>query len=130
MKGEVLLIGGWGESTATSDTEDVWSSRDGIVWTQRSSAAPWGERIHFAVVVRGDSVFLMGGFKDISGLMNDVWESPDGGVTWSQRTASAEWSARYTRAVVVGSELLVVGGFNGDHVVAAPTHRARSIRLS
>lgn len=67
------IVGG---EDAQQSFADVWSSTNGVEWTQRASTLPWGPRSGSQVVTLGDRLFL---------LNNDVWSSPDG-LAWTQVT--------------------------------------------
>lgn len=75
---------------------DVWSSPDGVNWTQVRTNKVWPARAwHRALVFQG-KMWIIGGIISVSAppyVSNDVWSSPDG-VNWTQATASAQWSPR------------------------------------
>jgi hypothetical protein len=93
---------------------DVWSSRDGINWTQLTADAPWVGRAGLsAIVFKGEIYVMAGSFNDdpdvIGGppermLLNDVWKSKDG-IEWVELTASAPWAPR------AGADLVVKNGY-------------------
>ncbi|MDH3343358.1 MAG: hypothetical protein OEM07_06520, partial [Gammaproteobacteria bacterium] len=68
---------------------DVWSSSDGINWTQETEKTAFSGRFSHQVVSfndgSGDKLWLIGG-DDIS-LKNDVWSSSDG-IEWRYGTHS------------------------------------------
>merc|ERR1711933_475112 len=83
---------------------DVWSSNNGINWSQLTESAGWKGRAGHSAIVFQDSIFLMGGStgNDDSivgqGLpersyFNDVWKTQDG-ITWELVTNSTNWSPR------------------------------------
>ena len=93
-----------------TNRNDVWSSADGITWTQETAAAQWSPRQDHAVAVFNNKLWVLGG--NGGGNQNDVWSSTDG-VTWIEETATvpAPWPARSAHAVVVfNNELWVMGG--------------------
>lgn len=94
----------------------VWSSPDGLNWTQEAGATFGARYSPYAAVFR-DSLWLMGGqdFYTLGVLnpidLNDVWKSGNGS-TWTQVTASASWAGRgmiqgYT---VIRDTLFLCGG--------------------
>lgn len=99
---QLWLIGGQEDSSASSDiirSNDVWSSPDGIHWTEQTLNCPndcFSARFDHQVVVfdpaeaEGEPdvqqqwLWLIGG--DDGAVRNDVWSSPDG-INWQQRSA-------------------------------------------
>jgi hypothetical protein len=87
---------------------DVWSSADGITWTQETAAAQWSARTDHAVVVFNNRLWVLGGAAG-SNRQSDVWSSTDG-ITWTQEAATA-WPTRSAHAAVVfNNKLWVLGG--------------------
>jgi len=80
--GKIWVMGGWSLFyTVERYVSDVWSSPDGIHWTQATAAAPWHGRVRFTVVVHKRKMWVLGGVYD-SGrpfhwptFLNDVWYS-------------------------------------------------------
>ena len=100
---------------------DVWSSNDGISWTQQTASAAFSNRTAHQVVnfnnSNGNKLWLIGG--DDGSFKNDVWSSGDG-INWTQQTASAAFSARYAHQVVSfndgsGDKLWLIGGSEGTN---------------
>ncbi|HET9597230.1 MAG TPA: hypothetical protein VFP65_16700 [Anaeromyxobacteraceae bacterium] len=113
FKGKLWLLGGTAEVNAHFEAvhmlNDVWSSEDGLHWTQVTSAAPWRARAEPRVAVLGDdALYLLGG-----GAAADVWRSEDG-VHWTQLTAEAPWTARHGYGgQAFDGRLWVFGGWVG-----------------
>ena len=99
FKGRLWLLGG--VSKVSSDFEslemknDVWSSADGLHWTQETEHAPWSPRDSPHVLVMHDTLYLLSG----QGLA-DVWRSADG-KNWTQLTAKAPWKERFDNGALV-----------------------------
>ncbi len=102
---------------------DVWSSRDGVNWTQLTDNAPWAGRAGLSAVVFKREIYVMGGsFNDDPAVIggpptrvyfNDVWKSADG-TNWELLTEEAPWAPRAGGvAVVKGRYLYMVGGEDG-----------------
>jgi hypothetical protein len=88
--------------------DDVWSSDDGLRWTQPTAAAAWSPREGATVIVLKDALYLLGGQGH-----SDVWRSDDG-VNWTQLSPEAEWKPRYGYGTAVfGDKLWVYGGWEG-----------------
>ena len=71
-----------------SSVHDVYSSTDGVRWSQVTSAAGWSARYLAGCVVFNNKLWVFGG--NTGSFANDVWSSPDG-LTWTQVTAAASW---------------------------------------
>lgn len=112
----LYVIGGnaypFGGNTAYEGTpyNDVWSSADGAVWTQVTSAAAFPARSNPAVFVYANKLWVVGG-KDAGGAyLNDVWSSPDG-ASWTQVTTNTAFTSRFGHSVAVyNNELFLAGG--------------------
>jgi hypothetical protein len=96
-------------STLATDAflNDVWSSDDGVNWTQVTAAAPWSPRSYPRIVVRDDEMYLLGGETNA-----DVWKSSNG-KDWTQITADAPWGGGREGygALAFDRKLWVFGGF-------------------
>lgn len=87
---------------------DVWSSPDGVEWTEVTAAAPWTPRSQHQCVVYDGRIWVIGGYD--GALLNDVWSSTDG-KDWQPVTDHAPWSPRTDfRAEVFDGRLIVLGG--------------------
>lgn len=78
---QLWLIGGAG----VGYMNDVWSSKDGNTWQQRTAVADFSARYGHQVVVfddntgEGERLWLIGGAdKDEGGEKSDVWRSKNG----------------------------------------------------
>jgi len=100
--------------SASEFFNDVWSSPDGITWTELTAEAPWEGRAGLSAIVFNGEIYVMGGSynddPDVIGgpptrvLLNDVWKSKNGR-DWTQLTDSAPWDPR------AGADLLVKNGY-------------------
>ena len=107
---KMWLIGG-ADSTYTA-LNDVWSSADGVSWTQvlPNTATPpstqFSKRNQHACLEFDGAMWVIGGDG------NDVWDSTDG-LNWTRVTASANFPGRYDHcSVVFRNEMWVIGGFD------------------
>ncbi len=103
------IMGGTNQTGNTGlGMNDVWSSTDGVTWTQATAAAQWSARHGLTALAFNNKLWVLGGYS--GGVLNDVWSSTDG-VTWVQETAAAQWSARYNHtSVVLNNRMWVVAG--------------------
>jgi parallel beta-helix repeat protein len=102
------VIGGEND---TGYFNDVWSSSDGVTWTQATASAAFSARAYHTSVVFNGKMWVIGGY-DVNGETNDVWSSSDG-VTWTQANASAAFPPRNGHtSVVFNNQMWVIGGEN------------------
>lgn len=101
---KMYLLGG---TDGTNYFNDVWSTSDGITWTQIATT-PFSARAFHTAVVLGSNMYVMGGYTGSNGF-NDVWSSPDG-ITWTS-IATTPFTARYEHSSFVKDGLIwVVAG--------------------
>ena len=87
---KLWVMGGKGNSITYGN---VWSSPDGVNWTQEIASAPWVARLSHEVVVHDNMLWLIGGMNASGSDLRDVWSSPDG-VNWTPVTTNADWPLR------------------------------------
>ncbi len=88
---------------------DVWSSPDGMHWTQHLEHAPWHPRQYHEVAVFDGHLWVLEGWNQTN--RNDVWYSADG-TTWKQ-LADTPWTPRHAASTFVyDNALWVVAGNN------------------
>ncbi|NUM36764.1 MAG: hypothetical protein HUU50_19650 [Candidatus Brocadiae bacterium] len=73
---KIWIIGG--DDTNGSYLNDVWSSSDGINWTQVTAHASWPARQQHTSVLFDDKIWIIGGSDGVTTRLNDVWYSSDG----------------------------------------------------
>jgi hypothetical protein len=86
---------------------DVWSTADGVRWTQHTAAAPWAARQYHDVAAWDGRLWVLEGYAGAN--RNDVWHSRDG-VNWEELPATP-WKPRHAASVFVhdGSLWMVAG---------------------
>jgi leucine-zipper-like transcriptional regulator 1 len=114
------VIGGY--DTANNYLNDVWSSTNGVSWTNvlpdltGGSSTQFIGRVNHTSLVYNNAMWVIGGANGLlGGYLNDVWTSTNGS-TWTQ-TASASsaniFPARSEHtSVVFNNTMWVIGGFN------------------
>ncbi len=114
LNGRIWLVGGY--SNAGARLNAVWSSGDGINWTNNvvEGTAPWAERLLHFVTNFNNKLWIFGGDTG-AGYVNDTWMSVDG-TNWTER--SLTYDANYTirrghRCLEVGGRVYLVGGQDG-----------------
>jgi len=110
FNGRMWVLGGgtyWTPTTPEALYNDVWSSADGVHWTQHVSDAPWNPRKYHEVAVFDDRLWVIGGHNQ--GDLNDVWYSDDG-VSWTELPGTP-WAPRHAASVFVYDDALwIVAG--------------------
>ncbi len=109
---KMWIIAGGAECTLIGGVKsDVWSSSNGVTWTQATAAAGFGDRWGMGAVVFNNKMWVIGGLSP-SGFKNDVWSSTNGSA-WTEALAAAPFSARENFGCVVYNNLMwVIGGDN------------------
>ena len=107
------IMGGANDISGDTSYNDVWSSSDGVSWTEATGNAPWAAREGASAVVFDNKMWIMGGASGSypsNTDYNDVWSSSDG-VSWTEVTGTAAWAARYgASALTYNNQMLVTGG--------------------
>ncbi len=112
FRGKMWVMGGGNYQPRPQARNDVWSSEDGIHWTQEVERAPWNGRIWFSAVVYRDRIWVLGGDTGEGKRHGDVWYSADG-KTWLEFKADVTWSARHEHsAFVFQDKIWIAGGYN------------------
>ena len=104
---------------------DVWSSNDGVNWTEMTASAPWEGRAGLSSAVLNGEIYVFGGSKnDDSSIVgpggpariyfDDVWKSSDDGANWQLVKEHAPWEPRAGAAVVIKDDFIyLLGGEDG-----------------
>ena len=104
FQNRMWVIGG-GTYDIRTFNNDVWSSPDGVAWTQVLANAPWTPRqFHNTTVFDNKIWVLAGGDAESQGGLNDVWYSPNG-VAWVQ-VLGTPWVARHAASTFVNNNYL------------------------
>ncbi|VAW14670.1 hypothetical protein MNBD_BACTEROID03-629 [hydrothermal vent metagenome] len=107
---KLWLVGGF---DGTNFKNDVWSSSDGVNWTEVTAAAAFPERNRHSSVVFNDRLWVFGGVSGgPTGIKNDVWSSDDG-ADWKQVNQNTPFKARDRHTTVVFKDLIwLIGGLD------------------
>lgn len=81
-----------GQASGTLDNgntlSDVWSSIDGITWSQAVAQAPWVGRSRFGFSGFNNKLRVLGGYLgNMNGAAGDLWSSADG-ITWTRDSSN------------------------------------------
>ena len=125
VKGNAMyVLGGQDFGIMSNFFNDVWSSTDGVSWTELTSDAGWEGRAGLRAVTFKDEIYIFGGsqFDDAAIVpgeappriyYNDVWKSADG-MTWQEMTDAAPWAPRAGTVVIVKDDyMFLLGGEAG-----------------
>lgn len=88
FNGKLWAINGYNEFNSSS-AGSVWSSTDGISWTQET-AAPWPNYPYKRLVVAGDTLLTIISTSTRGTSPGEVWGTSDG-TNWTQRCAATPW---------------------------------------
>lgn len=104
---------------------DVWRWDGEGDWELVTAAAAWPGRQYHNVVVHDDLLWVMGGYYDGIGNMNDVWSSPDG-IAWTENK-NTPWDFSHADGMISGGGFLYHTPGNGSLL---PPYRKDVWRLS
>ncbi|MEM8889575.1 MAG: fibronectin type III domain-containing protein [Bacteroidota bacterium] len=110
FNGKMWVFGGNG--CCGTRYNDVWSSPDGVNWTEEASNAGWAGRTAFGATVHDGKIWLSGGNSSYTSgnEFGDVWYSSDG-ITWTRATANAAFGGRYGHEMLsYNGKLWILGG--------------------
>ena len=112
--GKLWVIGGGDFESPSGQVffNDVWSSSDGVTWTQVTGSAGFSPRWAHTAIVFKDRIWVIGGSSYAGGWTSyaDVWSSSDG-VSWTSATENAAFGTRQRHTTVVfAGKLWVIGG--------------------
>lgn len=115
MNGRIWVLGGGTYDTPTTPSRlfynDVWSSADGVQWTQHTAAAPWHPRQYHDVAAWDGKLWVMEGYHQQGGNRKDVWYSPNGS-DWTE-LPETPWKPRHAASLVVhGDHVWMIAGNN------------------
>ncbi|MEL6851573.1 MAG: fibronectin type III domain-containing protein, partial [Bacteroidota bacterium] len=112
---KIWVLGG--NISSGSNDHDVWSSPDGITWTEATSQAGWAKRQRQGAVSFQGKMWIVGGLQyyGAGGAFNDVWSSSDG-ITWTQEVAQAPFAKRFAfEMAVFNGKMWLFGGIGDDN---------------
>ena len=114
FKDKLWLLGGWNPGDKVNFpricNSEVWSSPDGVTWTEENPEAPWEGRHTAGYAVHGGKMWIVGGDCNQGHYQNDVWNSSDG-VKWELVNDHVPWAPRALHhTVVFKDKIWVMGG--------------------
>ncbi len=70
-----------GSSSSNSVTNDIYSSTDGVSWTQVTTNADWSARAFHKSFVYDNKIWVVGAYDEV-GNQQDIWSLANGSSTW------------------------------------------------
>jgi hypothetical protein len=128
--GKLWLLGGTQHQKNEGDQptfNDVWSTENGVDWTEVTPEAPWKARAFHSAIEHDGRIWIIGGghWGKSPILYNDVWSSSDG-INWEEHASEAAWRGRiWATAASYAGLIWVMGGF-----IAKPRSGANDIWYS
>lgn len=92
FKDKLWAFGGYAGVVGYDYFSEVWASADGTNWTLQTDSPGWSPRRVYAVVVKDNMLWLIGGTETTS--FTDVWNSANG-INWTQMTTSTPFAGAY-----------------------------------
>ncbi len=115
---KIWVLGGEGVGTNGGSKNDIWSSPDGVTWTQELANAPWGPRFSHSAIVFNNKMWVIAGNNGLNNDYSDVWSSPDG-INWTLVQANALFGPRSEHTtVILGNKMGVIGGTRNNNTPA------------
>jgi hypothetical protein len=107
---KMYVFGGGNYVPQYAAYNDVWSSDDGIHWTQETEHAAWSPRLWFSSVVYRDRMWVLGGWSNNpSRNWGDVWYSKDG-KEWKELKSAVTWKERHEHSAYVFQDKIWIAG--------------------
>lgn len=120
FKDKLWLFGGQQEDVFYSQTNDIWSSEDGISWIQVTANAPFRPRYDHEAVVFDNKIWILGGayntpcnetYSDSHCThvekLYDIWFSEDG-TNWEKSSYELPFNLDYETIFIVIKDRIIV----------------------
>lgn len=106
--GRLWVLGGQGATAGIPgpQSNDAWSTTDGVTWTKENVNNLLGGYL-MPVVQETGKATLFGGLQ--GAFSNNVWQTTDG-MNWSELTTDAPFSPRLTTGTEFNGQMWVIGG--------------------
>ena len=107
---KLWIIGGTDETG--NDLTDIWSSEDGITWTNEGDF-PFGTLYEHKLITFNNKLWLYGGV--IAGIVSSKIYSSEDGVNWIEETETTPFlQYNNVRMVVWNNQIFRIAGFNAS----------------
>ncbi|GGG19590.1 hypothetical protein GCM10011344_20360 [Dokdonia pacifica] len=113
----IYLIGGTNDSNFLND---IWTSEDGISWSQVTPSGSFTDPIVFHTLnTYENALWLIGGWSNINQYNNHIWYSQDG-INWINYDGEIPFDGLYAHETLVyEDELWIFGGVQEDGLSGA-----------
>jgi len=95
--GSLMYVYSGVNGSTNIQSQKVWSSPDGITWTETQSSVPWPKRRLANGLNWNNKMWLIGG-RNNAGELSDVWSSTDGN-QWIESKQPLPFPGRYSFGV-------------------------------
>jgi len=114
---KIYLIGGTND---TNFLNDIWTTEDGIIWTEVTPSSSFIDPIVFhTLTVYEDALWLVGGWSNTTQFNNHIWYSQDG-MNWINYNGDIPFDGLYAHSTLVyEDELWIFGGVQEDGLSGA-----------
>lgn len=110
---KMWIMGGGQWKPQSIPCNDVWSSEDGVHWTEVTPAAPWKPRMWFSCVAYRGHMWVLGGWSMENGNFNDVWFSRNGR-DWTELKSNVVWTKRHEHSAYVFKDKIWLAGGHAE----------------
>lgn len=114
---KIYLIGGTND---TNFLNDIWTTEDGITWTQVTPIGPFVDPIVFhSLDTYDNALWLIGGWSSTNQYNNHIWYSQDG-INWIHYDGEVTFDGLYGHdTLLYEDELWIFGGVQEDGLSGA-----------
>jgi N-acetylneuraminic acid mutarotase len=112
QNGKVLVVGGWGSSSALASCElydPTKKSDDPTTWSLTGKMA-YDRTAHTATLLQNGKVLVVGGYDASNGVLNTAELYDPAAGTWSSAGTFTDARQRHTATLLPDGRVLVVGG--------------------
>jgi hypothetical protein len=107
LENDFFLLGG--RDLLTGFFDKVWTSSNGVEWSQILVNAPFGKR-YSPTAIHNNKIWLAGGINQNGDVLNDTWVSSNG-ADWTAATLNAAFPAREAHHFIsFKNKLWITGG--------------------
>ena len=117
FKNKLFVIGGIQYADDDTCNNEIWTSKDGLSWTQAKKNAAFSARSRHQIIEFNNALWLYGGevcMDQGSYFSNELWRSEDG-TNWTQVPINTPMSSRSNHSFIVfNGKMWIFGGAFGN----------------